>query len=189
MKEKRLRTRFAVEDLDVQTSIIVLTDVEIHDISPTGVSIVWSLSIGKEYTLKFDVRRGPAFPVRAVVRLEMPMGCRRISPTESVLVYLAGMEFRDVLADKVAHIIYFIKEIVDVRDKRLKGIRFRIRTHEKAVLACVETYSVKLISLGGMLIETKHDLSVENVFPWNCSFLTMTLLYISGEQPLHARRC
>jgi hypothetical protein len=182
MKEKRLHTRFAVEDLDVQTSTIVSTDVEIHDISPTGVSIICSrsLSIGREYTLKFDVGGGPAVPVRAVVRWEMPMGCRRISPTESVLLYLAGMEFRDVLTDKVVQIIDFIREIVDIRDKRLKGIRFRIRTHEKAILDCVETYSVKLISLGGMLIETKHELSVENVSP-------MELFLPDDDHPIHFR--
>jgi hypothetical protein len=166
MNERRLHTRFAVEDMDVHTSTVVSTDVEIHDMSPTGVSIICSrsLSIGKEYALKFDVDGGPAVPVRAVVRWEMPMGCRRISPTESVPLYLAGMEFRDVLTDKVAHIIDFLKEIADVRDKRPKTGRFRIRTQEKAVLDYAETYSVKLISLGGMLIKTKHEMSVQNVF-------------------------
>jgi hypothetical protein len=182
MNERRLHTRFAVEDLDVQTSTTVSTDVEIHDISPTGVSIICSrsLSVGKEYTLRFDVDGGPVVPVRAVVRWEMPMGCRRISPTESVLLYLAGMEFRDVLSGKLVHIVDFIKEIVDVRDKRLKGVRFRIRTHEKAILDWVETYSVKLISVGGMLIETKHELSVESVFP-------MELFLPDDDAPLRFR--
>jgi hypothetical protein len=182
MREKRLHTRFSVEDLDVQTSTIVSTDVEIYDISPTGVSIVCarSLGIGKEYTLKFDVGRGPAVPVRAVAKWEMPMGCRRISATENVLLHLAGMEFRDVLTDKVVHVINFIKEIVEVRDKRLKGIRFRISTREKAILDCVETYSVKLMSLSGMLIETRHALSAENTFP-------MQLFLPDDDAPIHFR--
>jgi hypothetical protein len=156
--------------------------VEIHDISPSGVSIVCSrsLSIGKEYTLKFDVGRGPAVPVRAVAKWEMPMGCRRISPGESVLLHLAGMEFRDVLTDKVADVINFIKEIVEVRDKRLKGIRFRISTREKAILGCVETYSVKLMSLGGMLIETMPALSAENTLP-------MQLFFPDDDTPIHFR--
>ncbi len=167
MKERRQYSRFAVDDLDVQTSVVVSSEVEIHDISPTGVSIICprSLRVGGEYTLRLEVEGHPAVAVRGVVKWEMTLGRKRIKGKEPGYLFLTGMELKDVLTAKMAHIIDFIKEIVAVKDKRIKGIRFKIRTREKAVLDRVETYSVKLISLSGMLIETARALPPGHVFP------------------------
>jgi hypothetical protein len=93
---------------------------------------------------------------------------------------MAGIEFKDVLTQKAAHLIDFIKKIVDIKDKRLKGIRVKIRTHEKAVLCWMETYLVKVIGLGGMLIEMKHELPVEDVFQ-------MELTFPDDDIPIHFR--
>jgi hypothetical protein len=182
MMEKRLHHRFAVDDLDVRTSTMVSTDVEIHDIGAGGVSIVCprNLRIGREYTLRFEIEGGPPVPVRSVVRWEMLMGSKKISPTETVPLFLAGMEFKDALTEKEVRILDFIKEIVNMKERRLRGVRFRIRSHEKALLDCEEIFSVKLISLGGMLIETNHELSAEGIFP-------MELILPDDDAPIHFR--
>jgi Tfp pilus assembly protein PilZ len=181
MKEKRAYPRFSVEELDFRTSTVVSTEVDIHDISPTGVAVSGSkrLNIGREYTLKFG-DKDDMLPVKGIVKWEVLAGNREASQEEVIPIYLAGIEFKDVLTEKAAHLIDFIKKIVDVKDERLKGIRFKIRTHEKAVLCCMETYSVKLISLGGMLIETKHELPVEDTFP-------MELTFPDDDIPIHFR--
>lgn len=181
MKEKREYPRFSVEDLDLRTSTVVSTEVDIHDISPTGVAISGSkrLSIGREYTLNFG-GKGDMLSVKGIVKWEVLAGSRKASQEEVIPIYMAGIEFKDVLTEKAAHLIDFIKKIVDVKDERLKGIRVNILTHEKAVLRCMETYLVKVISLGGMLIETKHELPVEDIFP-------MELTFPDDDIPIHFR--
>jgi hypothetical protein len=182
MKERRHYSRFAVEDLDVQTSTVVSSEVEIHDISPTGVSIVCprDLRVGGEYTLRLEVEGSPPVAVRGVVKWALLLGKKKKAGKDASHLFLAGLELKDVLTAQMIHIIDFIKEIVDVKDKRLKGIRFKIRTHEKAVLDRVETYSVKLISLSGMLIETKRALPAGREF-------AMELFLPDDDSPIHFR--
>jgi PilZ domain len=182
MKERRQYFRFAVDDLDVQTSTVVSSEVEINDISPTGVSIICSrnLRVGREYTLRLEVEGNPPVAVRGVVKWEMLVGRKKVSGIGIGHLFLAGMELTDLLTAKMTRIVDFIKEIVDVKDKRLRGIRFKISTHQKGILDCVETYSVKLLSLSGMLIETKKALSVGKVFP-------MELLLPDDDRPIHFR--
>jgi Tfp pilus assembly protein PilZ len=160
---------------------VVSTEVDIHDISPTGVSISGPkrLNIGREYALRFG-GEGDILALKGIVKWEVLAGNRKVSQEDFIPIYMAGIEFKNVLTDRAARIIEFIKKIADVKDERLKGIRVKIRTHEKAVLCCMETYSVKLISLGGMLIETKHELPVEDIFP-------MELTFPDDDIPIHFR--
>ncbi len=178
MKDKRLYRRFAVEDLDVQTATISSAAVEIRDISPVGVSIVGTkkLNIGREYTVKFGSGMR-LFSAKAVVKWEKLTGSRKVSEKEVEPLYLAGLEFTEVLTAKAAPIMDFIAKHTDLGNRRLKGIRFRINSGETAVLDNIETYCVKVISLGGMLIETKQEFLLGNVFP-------MELLLPDDERPL-----
>jgi c-di-GMP-binding flagellar brake protein YcgR len=178
MQEKRLYKRFAVEDLDVLTARISAAKVEIHDISPTGLAIVGSkkLAIGGDYTVKFGDSNRP-FSTTATVKWEMLIGSRKISEREVAPLYMAGLEFVDVLTARAAPIMEFIAKRMDVKDRRLKGIRFRILSDDRAVLSGLEFYAVKVLSLGGMLIETKRE------FPAGSSF-SMELLLPDDDMPL-----
>jgi Tfp pilus assembly protein PilZ len=178
MEERRLYRRFAVDDLDVQTATISSTVVEIRDISPVGVSIVCSkkLNIGAEYTIKFGSRER-FFSARGVVKWEKLIGSRKKSEKEVEPLYLAGLEFAEVLTAKAAPIMEFITKHLDFGDRRIKGIRFSIFSGETAVLNNLETYVVRIISLGGMLIEAKQEFSPGSVFP-------MELHLPENESPL-----
>ncbi len=180
-EEKRIYTRFTVEDMDVQTARISRTEVEIHDISPMGISIVGprKLNIGKEYSVKFGRAEQPV-AARGIVKWEMLVGGRKISEEEVLPVYMAGLEFTDVLTARAAPIMDFINMGCEHREQRIRGVRFRITSGEKAVLDCVETYAVKIISLSGMLIEARHDLPVGTAYP-------MELLLPDEDNPLAFR--
>ncbi len=180
MKERRQYLRLAVDDLDVQTSAVVSSEAEIHDISTTGVSILCArrLRVGGEYTLRFEFEGVPPVAVRGVVKWETQVGRKKIGGKD--LLFLAGIELRDVMTSQMTRIIDFMKEIIDGRDKRLKGIRFKIPTHEKAVVEGLETCSVRLISLSGMLIETKRALSEGEFFP-------MELFLPDDDRPINFR--
>jgi c-di-GMP-binding flagellar brake protein YcgR len=165
MEEKRLYTRFTVGELDVQTARISRAEVDIHDISPVGISIIGpkKLRIGKQYLVRFGSTDRPV-EVKGTVKWEMLTESRKISEEEVLPVYMAGLEFSDVLAPGATAIVDFITRSLEQREQRVRGIRFKIITGEKAVLDCVETYVVKIISLGGMLIEAGSELPVGAVY-------------------------
>jgi Tfp pilus assembly protein PilZ len=181
MQEKRLYKRFAVEEMDVQTARISSIKVEIHDISPMGVSIVGpkKLNIGREYTLKFG-SGDQSFPAKGIVKWEMLIGSRKVSEKEVAPLYIAGLEFTGILTAEAAPIIEYISKSMDIRDRRLRGIRFKILSTDTAVLSSLEFYAVRVISLGGMLIETKQEFLTGTSFP-------MELLLPDDKRPLSFR--
>jgi hypothetical protein len=178
MRENRLYKRFTVEEMDVQTARISSTKVEIHDISPMGASIIGSkkLNIGREYTLKFG-SGDPSFSAKGIVKWEMLIGSRKISEKEVAPLYLAGLEFTGILTAKAASVMEYISKHMDIRDRRLRGVRFKILADDSAVLSSLEFYAVRIIGLGGMLIETKQQFLTETTFP-------MELLLPDDERPL-----
>jgi hypothetical protein len=182
VREKRLHSRFAVDDLDVQAAMTASTEAEIRDISAGGVSVVCSrnLGIGREYTLSFEVGRGTVVPVKAVVRWKMLMGSTKMSATSAAPLFLVGMEFKDALTEEESNILDVIKEIVDTKERRLRGVRFGIRSQERAIIDSVEIHSVKVISVGGMLVETNHELSAKDIFP-------MELILPDDDKPIYFR--
>jgi Tfp pilus assembly protein PilZ len=181
MQEKRLYKRFVVEEIDVRTAVISSARVEIHDISPMGVSVVGSkkLNIGREYMVKFG-SGDQSFPAKGTVKWEMLIGSRKISEREVAPLYIAGLEFTGVLTARAAPIIEYVSKRVDIRDRRLRGIRFKIISGDTAVLSSLEFYAVRVISMGGMLIETKQEFPVGTAFP-------MELLLPDDKRPLFFR--
>lgn len=179
MEENRRYPRVVVEGLDFRALMIFSTEVEIHDISPTGVSIRGTkrLNIGSGYTLKFG-EKDHAISIKGVVKWETLIGNKKVSEREITPIYMSGLEFAGVMTDKGSEIIDFIKKIIGVKENRLRGIRFKIHTVEKAVLNYKETYMVQMISLSGMLIETRHELPAEKLFP-------MELLLPEEDVPIH----
>jgi Tfp pilus assembly protein PilZ len=178
MQDKRLYKRFTVEEMDVQTARISSTKVEIHDISPMGASIIGSkkLNIGREYTLKFG-GEDSSFSAKGIVKWEMLVSSRKISEKEVAPLYVAGLEFTGILTARAAPILEYISRHMDSRDRRLRGIRFKILADDAAVLSSLEFYAVRIIGLGGMLVETKQQFLTETTFP-------MELLLPDDERPI-----
>lgn len=88
-------------------------------------------------------------------------------------IYEVGMRFDDVLTEKGADILSFIRENIpdNAIKARVQGLRVKIIQPEKTViLDDRESYYVKMIGLGGMLIESKGELEIEGRFPMEMSF-------------------
>jgi Tfp pilus assembly protein PilZ len=181
MQEKRLYKRFVVEEMDVQTARISSIKVEIHDISPMGISVVGpkKLNIGREYTLHFG-GGDRSFSAKGIVKWEMLIGSRKISEKEVAPIYIAGLEFIGILTARAAPIIEYISKRMDLRDRRLRGIRFKFLSPDTAALGSLDFYAVRVISRGGMLIETKEEFLVGTSFP-------MELLLPEDGSPLNFR--
>ena len=84
-----------------------------------------------------------------------------------------GIKFHEVLTGKGAGLLNFISG--NISDKaiktRVQGLRVKIIQPEKTVIVDDrDSYYVKMIGLGGMLIESKEELDIESRFPMEMTF-------------------
>ncbi len=164
MEDKRKYKRFTVEGIDGNVNFSV--DVEIINISAGGVALKSQrrLEVDREYTLKLK-NGGKALTLRGLVVWSILSESRKGPHKEVIPFYRVGMQFKDVMSEKMAELVNFIEEHKNVKNHRLSGIRFNIRSPEKAVLNFPLSYKVKKISLGGMLIETMQSFELEDRVP------------------------
>jgi c-di-GMP-binding flagellar brake protein YcgR len=164
MEDKRRHPRFSVEGL--QGTVMFTTPVEIVNMSMGGAAVRadMRLNIGREYVLRLEVD-GQGLNVKGLVVWSTLSGLRRNEAGEMVSQYSAGLRFKDVVTDQLAHLLDFIDQNKVNPEKRLAGLRFRISAVGKAVIDATQSYEVELISLSGMLIRTDQELVIEGLHP------------------------
>ena len=105
-------------------------------------------------------------------------------------MYAVGMKFNNISKEKITELIKFIeshsKEKLDPGHvHRPSGMRFHMRFQVNAsgetVLTCSESYAVKKISMGGMLIETGDILKVEEKLPMEISLPDHNVISFFGR--------
>lgn len=174
MKEKRRYKRFIIEGMDVKCRMFFSTEVKIINISFGGVALSLNkrLNMGEKYTLKIESERN-IISLEGVVIWEKMTGLTSEVKGKKLPIYEAGLRFDDVLTGKGADLFDFISgNIFDKAIKtRVQGLRVKIVQPEKTViLDDRDSYYVKMIGLGGMLIESKEELVVGERFPMEMIF-------------------
>lgn len=163
----RRHRRFSVDVMDIKGNAVFASEVIINDISITGVSLVTDrkLDMGREYSLRI-LDNDLDLPVRGTVIWCMENESAGVADAYSHLKYAAGLQFADLPQEIVASLIKFISSHLIEKHRQVKvhemsGLRCNIRFHvdakEMAVLDVAETYRVKKLSLGGLLIESSHS--------------------------------
>ena len=168
MKEKRRFKRFLIEGMDIKCRVFFSTEVRILNISFGGVALSLNkrLNMGERYTLKIE-SEGNTISLDGVVIWEKMTSLTSEVKGKKFPIYEAGMRFNDVLTGKGADLFNFISG--NISDKtittRVQGLRVKIIQPEKTViLDDRDSYYVKMIGLGGMLIESKEELDFEDTF-------------------------
>ena len=166
MSDKRRYRRFIVEGMDIHGKIMFSSRVDVLNVSLGGISIITDkrLNIGSEYSLKLEDKEFD-ISLKGIVIWSEISGSRKGVHGEVTPLYKAGMKFEDILSEKVAKLIDFIESHTPNKEHRLTGVRFNVEAPENAILHYPHSYSVKKISLSGMLIETIEKLPIERAFP------------------------
>jgi hypothetical protein len=175
MKERRRCKRFVIEGMDVQCRMFFATEVKILDISFSGVALSLNkrLNIGDKYTLKIESESN-TISLKGVVVWGKMTSLTRDVKDKKFPIYEVGMRFDEVLTGEVAELLNFIRENISNKaiKTRVQGLRVKIIQAKKTfILDNRESDYVKMISLGGMLIESKEELDIEGRFPMEMSFL------------------
>ena len=164
----RRHRRFSVDVMDIKGNAVFASEVVINDISITGVSLITDrkLDMGIEYSLRiFD--HDLDMPIQGTVIWCMENASAGAENEHSHLKYAAGLQFTDLHQESLASLIKFIESHLLEKHKQVKvhemsglrcNIRFHVDTKETAVLNVAETYRVKKLSLGGLLIESSRSL-------------------------------
>jgi len=175
MQDKRRHKRFRVDLVEINGKMSLADKVQILDISLGGVSLKADrrLNIGKEYLLKLE-EKGKNLEVKGtVVRSELS-GIEQRPGGQGVSIFTVGMMFNEGFADQLAD---FLKPIEQTRKKdattsgadRRLNVRFNITTPQEKILTFPLQFTVKTISLGGMLIQTEQLLAINSMIPMELS--------------------
>ncbi len=174
MQDKRRHKRFRLDLIEINGKMSLADKVEIIDISIGGVALKADrrLNIGREYLIKLG-EKGKSIDVKGIVVRSELSGIEERANGERVLIYKAGMKFKDGSADKVADFLNLIKhskkEQVSAMVDRRFNVRFQITTPSEQTLSFPAQFKVKNISLSGMLIQTEQALGIESMVPMGLS--------------------
>jgi len=110
IQEKRQRKRVNTEDMEVNCEIPLATYVKIINISETGILVKADrkLDIGKKYALKIEYENKVLF-VKAAVVWSLLEDNVEDANGNIIPIYIAGMQFTDVLKGDITEIISLIE--------------------------------------------------------------------------------
>ena len=159
-KERRHR-RFPVDVMQISSTAVFSCEIIIQDISIAGVSLLIDrpLEEGTEYTIRIMNEDREISLQGSVVWFREHDACS--SQEDAHLRYAAGLKFSDLAQDAVKDLTRFIERHLIGRHTQVKvhgisgcrcNIRFPVDRKESAVLNVAETYRVRKLSLGGMLL-------------------------------------
>jgi hypothetical protein len=146
------------------------TEVSVIDIGMGGVSLTADkrLNIGGKYQLKLE-GDDRVVSVTCEVAWSRMSGTRKSADGEAVPVYTAGMKFVGISPESAAELLKVVESVVHdtplPEHERRAHTRFPPKPPGIALLDLPAGYSVKTISLSGMLIESAEALAPENRIP------------------------
>lgn len=170
MENKRLHERIKLDLVELHGKMSLAEKVEVIDISLGGVSLKADrrLNIGKELSLKLE-EKGVVVNLKGVIVRSELSGIEQNAAGERVSVYTAGMMFSEGQSDKIVTFFNFImqgmrKEASSGMDRRL-NVRFPTSGSPEKQLGVPAQFKVKVLSPGGMLIQTDQRLELDTTLP------------------------
>jgi c-di-GMP-binding flagellar brake protein YcgR len=171
-QETRRHRRFKVHDADVSGEMFLSKEVHLIDISVSGIALKVDrqLKVGREYVLNLHAK-DEVISVNAEVVRSTLSESKTDSAGNIIPLYLVGMEFKNVSPKRTEEIAEFINDhkIDEVKIDTgciLSGTRLHARVHidstDNHILDLQTRYKVKVISIGGMLIDSEQSVSLND---------------------------
>jgi len=147
MLNTRRCRRFKLNDCEVSGKMVLATEVKVIDISISGIALKANrrLNIGGDYTLKLEGIK--SISLKGTVVWCSLIETRKGLKGEIIPVYSAGMQFKDMSAERITELQSLIEshktgEVHVVGGTRL-NIRFHIKDPGKSILIYPDDYKVK----------------------------------------------
>ncbi len=172
-EEKRRYKRFRT-DGEVSGRMVLVKIIEIIDISLGGIAFKTDrkLNFGREYLVKLEWKEKRLAVQGNVVSSEL-IGIESDEKGEGVAIYRVGLMFKDPSSSAISDFINSIekvaKESLSVSVDQRLNVRFQIITPFERTLTYPAQFTVQVISLSGMLIQTEEELNTESMIPMELS--------------------
>jgi hypothetical protein len=169
---KRRYRRFRVENMNLSAKALFAADTELMNISVGGACIkaVHSLKAADKQLVRLGSGRAPLALSCSLIWEDAPW-----NPADAaagrLFCYRSGVSFMSVPPDKLVKLKDFIRESgvpserKDSDSFKPSMLRFLLHRNKKAVLYYRKTLAVKIIGIGGMLVETCGDIRPGEVLP------------------------
>jgi len=191
MQPIRRHKRYKVDVIEINGKMVLAKYVKILNISIGGISLQTEkrLNVGSQYTLKIE-GKGKVITIKGMVVWSLLSESIGDTRGNIIPIYKAGMKFIDLSKEKSNEIAQFIEDHKLDIDKQVDlycpdglrlHVRIRIKNPEKAELKFHESYKVKKLSLGGMLIESEHALETESSLPMEMTLTEDKSIAFSGK--------
>ena len=111
MKEQRKHHRLFVENRKVPFRTICASDVDVMNVSKSGISIrsTKRFDIGNTYMFYFNIH-GRTVSVKARVKWVTLIGSKKQNTNEVLPIYLSGMEFNNVSSEQLKQLARYVEE-------------------------------------------------------------------------------
>ncbi len=184
--ETRRHKRYKLDLVELGGKMFLIDDVEVLEMSQRGLSLRTSkgLNAGKEYLVTL-FEQGRSIEVKGIAVESRVTGTETLPNGQSIQIHTARIKFRDGQTAKIMSILDSAqrlgKEDNRPADDRRLHARFRFTMPLDTVLSHSPIFSVRKISMSGMLIECDQVLKVNSVIPMNISFNSGESINISGR--------
>jgi Tfp pilus assembly protein PilZ len=165
----RKHKRFKLHLLDLSSKMSLVGKVKLIDISLGGVAIKADrkLNIGKECLMMLGYEAKHINVKGIVVRSELS-GIEEKADGETITIYSVGIFFKDESAGTVKEFLDSIEndkktQVPEQTDWFYRDIRFCITTTSGKVLNLPTQFSIKDISLKGIIIQTDHEMKIDSL--------------------------
>jgi hypothetical protein len=164
--------RFLVKGIDIQSKIICAEPIQLSNISVGGACIITRMPLNSGNNVLISINRNRiGHPLLGTVIWESQSGGVFCRDGMSLPFYRAGIQFKGVTAGTIVQLKDFMRiagvpeEKPYVETDKPSALRYVVTREEGAILNYPTTYTVKKISLGGMLVEANCKLEVEQKYP------------------------
>jgi hypothetical protein len=186
MHEKRRYKRYKLELIEVNGKMSLADKVEIIDLSLGGVALRVDrrLNPGREYLLKLGDKT-KSFDLKCIVVRSELSGIEEKANGERVMIYTAGMKFKEDSATKMMDLLKSIELIKAVAvpsesDRRI-DVRFHIHTPGEQILKYPAQFKVMEISLSGIRIRTDISLELQSIIPMGLALHDDNFVHFNGR--------
>jgi len=170
--QKRRYPRFVVKGMDIQSKIICAEPIQLSNISVGGACIITRMSLNSGNKVLIRINRNRIqHPLLGAVIWESPSGGVFCRDGMDLPLYKAGIQFKGVTTGTLVQLKDFMRiagvpeEKPYVETDKPSALRYVVTREEGAILNYPTSYTVKKISLGGMLVEANYKLDVEQKYP------------------------
>ena len=183
----RKHKRFRLNVLDLSSKLSMVGAVDIINISAGGVAIKADrkLNIGKECLLALK-HRGKNINIQGVVVRSELSGIAERPDGERATIYSAGIVFKDDSTGSVKRFLDSVEQDEKTQVFEKAGwyycdIMFCITTPSEHVLSLPAQFTIKEISLSGVIIRTQHLLKPDSVVLLELAFFSSSPASFMGK--------